>query len=94
MAREYLESPFTPQISSELGGKSRTCQFIISNYDSRVILILEKLRLIGYFPIIAILLLVGCAKPDPAIFRYALQKTNMTPAELLHVRDSLELDVK
>jgi len=52
MAREYLESPFTPQISSELGGKSRSCQFIIPNWDSRVIPILKDLRLIGYFPII------------------------------------------
>jgi putative hydrolase of the HAD superfamily len=67
---------------------------IISNWDSRLIPLLENLKLIEYFQVLAVSVFVGCAKPDPAIFSYALQKANITPAEVLHVGDSLELDIK
>jgi FMN hydrolase / 5-amino-6-(5-phospho-D-ribitylamino)uracil phosphatase len=37
---------------------------------------------------------VGVEKPDPAIFRIACEKAGCTPAELMHVGDSLTSDVR
>jgi putative hydrolase of the HAD superfamily len=34
-----------------------------------------------------------CFKPDPAIFRYALERAGVEPHEAVHVGDSLEADV-
>ncbi|HKK14736.1 MAG TPA: HAD family hydrolase [Gammaproteobacteria bacterium] len=36
----------------------------------------------------------GAAKPDPALFRHALARTGVEPAQALHVGDDPELDVE
>ena len=37
---------------------------------------------------------VGCAKPDPRIFEAACRLLNLEPAQVLHVGDDFELDVR
>lgn len=37
---------------------------------------------------------IGCAKPDPRIFAAACRRLGLEPAQVLHVGDDLELDVR
>jgi putative hydrolase of the HAD superfamily len=67
---------------------------IISNWDSRLPPLLDNLELSPYFLVKAVSSIVGSAKPDPYIFRYALKITNVAPEEAIHIGDSVELDFK
>jgi putative hydrolase of the HAD superfamily len=61
---------------------------IVSNFDSRVVRILEGLALAPWFRSVTLSSAVGVTKPDPAIFDRALAHHGLAPAEALHVGDS------
>ncbi|BAW96633.1 putative haloacid dehalogenase-like hydrolase [[Synechococcus] sp. NIES-970] len=61
---------------------------LISNFDSRLLSVLEALDLAQYFQSVTISSLTGAAKPDPKIFQAALAKHGYQPAEALHIGDS------
>jgi putative hydrolase of the HAD superfamily len=61
---------------------------IVSNFDSRVVRILEGLGLSPWFRSVTLSSAVGVTKPDPAIFVGALAQHGIAPAEALHVGDS------
>ena len=62
---------------------------IVSNFDSRVVRILEGLGLAPWFASVTLSSQVGATKPGPAIFAPgARAATGSTPAEALHVGDS------
>lgn len=61
---------------------------VISNFDSRLVGILDGLGLAAFFEQVFVSSRVGYAKPDPKIFHAALQHYGLTPAETLHVGDS------
>lgn len=65
---------------------------IISNFDSRLDILLEHLRLREYFKSITISSRVGQAKPSPEIFQLALKKHNCHPSMAWHIGDSLKED--
>ena len=65
---------------------------IISNFDSRLDSILQKLDLLGYFDTIQISSRVGYAKPDQRIFLAAADALNVDPRHCLHIGDSLRVD--
>ncbi|MBW2031439.1 MAG: HAD-IA family hydrolase [Deltaproteobacteria bacterium] len=67
---------------------------VISNWDSRLLPLLNNLKLAHFFSVIAVSALVGSVKPDRGIFRYALGKVGVEPEESLHVGDNLDLDFK
>ena len=67
---------------------------VISNFDSRLIAVCEHLGIQDYFACIVFSSRENSAKPDPGIFKHALRKTGLTPAESLHIGDSLENDVE
>jgi len=51
----------------------------------------------GYAPFLSVIVdshCVGLFKPDPAIFRYAVEKIGRTPGDILMVGDSFERDVR
>jgi FMN phosphatase YigB (HAD superfamily) len=54
---------------------------------------LQRQNLAQYFDTILISDETGSAKPDPAIFHLALEKTRLKPEEAVHVGDSID-DVK
>ena len=54
---------------------------------------LETLGIAAGFGAVAISAEVGCAKPDPAIFRHALAGLGVAPHEAWHIGDSLANDV-
>lgn len=66
---------------------------VVSNFDSRLLKILEGLGLNPWIDSIVISSRAGFAKPSPEIFRNALALHDLEPLEAIHVGDSLEKDV-
>ena len=60
---------------------------VISNFDGRLRMILEHLGVSQLFSHVFLSSELGADKPDPEIYRRALQLSNATPGETLHVGD-------
>lgn len=67
---------------------------VVSNWDSRLIPLCEKLGLGRFFNFVLASGLVGSSKPDIGIFQEALKRSGVEPREALHVGDSLKDDVE
>ena len=67
---------------------------IISNWDDRLRPLLAALKLDKYFEVILISCESAFTKPSPVMFNLAAEKLGMAPERVLHVGDSLELDVQ
>lgn len=66
---------------------------VVSNSDGRAEEGLEAAGLRGFFECVIDSQLVGFEKPDPRIFRAALDRLGLVPAEALYVGDIYEVDV-
>jgi putative hydrolase of the HAD superfamily len=66
---------------------------VVSNSDGRVAEALEAAGLREYFDVVVDSALAGVEKPDPAIFRAALDALEVPPAEALYVGDLYDVDV-
>ncbi len=66
---------------------------VISNFDYRVYGILDGLGLAAYFDSLTISSETGWAKPAPEIFKAALGRHAIAPAQALHVGDSEQMDL-
>ena len=68
---------------------------IISNWDTPLHAMVEELGLTPYFDVVVAShdQRVRSAKPDAAIFEYALNAVGVSPEEAVHVGDSFEADV-
>jgi HAD superfamily hydrolase (TIGR01549 family) len=68
---------------------------VISNYDHAPYIqtLLHRWDLDRYFKVVIVSEAVGIKKPDPGIFRLALEKTGLGPEEVIHVGDSVADDV-
>jgi putative hydrolase of the HAD superfamily len=84
-----------PEVPAVLGrlrqGGARLA--VVSNWDVSLHDVLERTRLRGRVDAVVISAEVGIAKPDPAIFRVALERLGATAAAAMHVGDSVEHDV-
>jgi putative hydrolase of the HAD superfamily len=67
---------------------------IVSNFDGRLRVILERLGISKYFGHVFVSSEIGADKPDPEIFRRALKFLNLQPSGALHVGDDPERDWK
>ncbi|MFM7365796.1 MAG: HAD-IA family hydrolase [Cuspidothrix sp.] len=65
---------------------------ILSNFDSRLYLVLQGLGLKQYFTSVTISTHSNYAKPDPEIFKTALRKHKCLPEEAWHIGDSFTED--
>jgi putative hydrolase of the HAD superfamily len=65
---------------------------IVSNFDGRLRVILEHLAVSKYFRRIFLSSELGADKPDPFIFRRAVELSGRAPSEVLHVGDDPERD--
>jgi len=65
---------------------------VLSNFDSRLYLVLKALNLDEFFSSITISTEAGVAKPDPKIFTRALQNYECEPSQAWHIGDSLRED--
>jgi putative hydrolase of the HAD superfamily len=69
--------------------RARGCSLgVVSNFDSRVVRILEGLALAPWFTSVTLSSEVGVTKPGRAIFARALARHEAEPAEAIHVGDS------
>ena len=76
----------------ELAQRKRLC--LISDFDHppHVYRLLREHGIDRFFEVITVSGDVGCRKPDPAIFRHALDHTGLDPSEVCYVGDS-EVDI-
>jgi len=65
---------------------------IVSNWDSGLPALLERLGLAAWFDAVVVSHLEGMEKPRPELFLRAVSRLNGTPGEALHVGDVPELD--
>src|SRR5437764_10010271 len=65
---------------------------IVSNFDGRLRVILERLGISKYFGHIFVSSEIGADKPDPEIFRRAVKFLGLQPGDVLHVGDDPERD--
>ncbi len=72
------------QLGIELG--------VLSNFDSRLYLVLQALDLAQFFTSVTISTEVGAAKPNSQIFAAALNKYNCSAKDAWHLGDSLKED--
>jgi HAD superfamily hydrolase (TIGR01509 family) len=66
---------------------------VVSNSDGRVEEALEAAGLRRYLDVVVDSTLAGVEKPDPAIFRAALDALGVAPSEALYVGDLYDVDV-
>jgi putative hydrolase of the HAD superfamily len=67
---------------------------VVSNFDSRLIAILQGLGVAASFDGIFVSSSVGYAKPDRRIFDFVLKARQLTAENVLHIGDSLTNDVE
>ncbi|MER3413186.1 MAG: hypothetical protein C4341_02910 [Armatimonadota bacterium] len=67
---------------------------VISNWDHTLHLTLKRLGVSERFAFAIASLEFGAEKPDPRIFRHALERAGVEPNEALHVGDSVEDDYR
>lgn len=66
---------------------------ILSNWDERLRGLLSGLGLDRHFQTFTISCEVGCSKPAARIFQRAAEQLGVAPGSILHVGDSMEMDV-
>jgi putative hydrolase of the HAD superfamily len=84
--------PETRECLDHLHGRCRLG--VISNFDSRLFDVLAGLGIDSYFEHVILSWRSGSAKPDPAIFRRALDEMQVEAAHAVHVGDSPEEDAR
>jgi HAD superfamily hydrolase (TIGR01549 family) len=66
---------------------------VISNFYGNVATLCEEAGLADFLEVILDSVAVGVSKPDPEIFRIALRKLSVAPAQAVFVGDSYERDI-
>ena len=67
---------------------------VVSNFYGNLESALKGLSILEYFDVLVDSTLAKITKPDPAIFRLAIEKLNIHPNEAIIVGDSYERDIK
>jgi putative hydrolase of the HAD superfamily len=65
---------------------------VVSNWDCSLPEELERLGIAGRFEAIGVSALVGASKPDPALFRFVLERLGVGPGAALHCGDRPDKD--
>jgi putative hydrolase of the HAD superfamily len=65
---------------------------VISNFDGRLRFILQHLGISNFFTHIFVSSEIGADKPDPEIFRRALEIVDLKSSEVLHIGDDPQRD--
>ena len=65
----------------------------VSNNDGRLESMIESQDWTRYFDLLVDSRMIRMAKPDPGIFRYALDRLGLEPEEMVHVGDYYSVDV-
>lgn len=65
---------------------------VISNFESWLRLLLDRLEVRGLFDVLAISGELGWEKPDPRIFKWAMEEAGVDAAASVHIGDSPHFD--
>jgi putative hydrolase of the HAD superfamily len=84
--------PEVPEVLEQL--RPRFELAVISNFDGRLRLILQHLGISKYFAHVFISSELGADKPDPEIYRRALNLMHLNADDVLHAGDDVERDWK
>jgi putative hydrolase of the HAD superfamily len=68
--------------------------FVLSNFDRRLVTILDGLGVTAFFDQIILSSEVGASKPHPRMFAYALRAANVPPDQCLHIGDDRKCDLE
>lgn len=85
--------PEVPGVLAALAGRGIALG-VVANWDDRLPGLLAAVGLRSLFQTVVISSEAGTEKPDPAIFRLALERLGARPEEALHVGDQVRLDVE
>lgn len=66
---------------------------VVSNWDTKLPLVLERLGLAPYLDAVAVSSIEGVEKPDPAIFHRILERLDADPETTIHVGDLPDIDL-
>jgi putative hydrolase of the HAD superfamily len=66
---------------------------VVSNWDVSLAEVLERVGLAPLLDCVVTSAEAGAAKPDPAVFRLALERLGLRPEEAVHLGDSPDLDL-
>lgn len=80
-------------VLERLAGEGYTLA-LISNWEAWGAELVEFLGISRYFPTQALSGCVGVEKPDPEIFRMALEQADMAPERVLFIGDIVQLDIE
>ena len=99
VAYEHFAEPGVWELYPEVPGvlkqmRKRFQLAVISNFDGRLRFILQHLGISKYFAHVFISSELGADKPDPKIYRRALNLMHLNADQILHVGDDLERDWK
>jgi putative hydrolase of the HAD superfamily len=81
-----------PEVPGVLEKLPRFQLAVVSNFDGRLRVILERLGISKFFAHVFVSSEVGADKPHPEIYRRALKLMKLHPNEVLHVGDDPERD--
>jgi putative hydrolase of the HAD superfamily len=82
-----------PEVLSALEAKGMRMA-VVSNWDDRLPVLLERLEISRFFETIVFSAAVGSEKPFSAIFERALEELSLPPQEVVHIGDRLREDVE
>lgn len=85
-----------PEVAEALGAlRSRGLRLaIVSNWDHRLPILLDRLGLAGYFEVVVYSQRAGAEKPEAVIFERALVELRLPAGAVLHVGDRVREDVE
>ena len=89
----WPRTPGTPEVLEALRDRGLRLA-AVSNWDALLPEILEAMGLAGYFEAVLASAREGVAKPDPAIYRRALDRLGLPPERVLFVGDRPETDLE
>jgi putative hydrolase of the HAD superfamily len=95
-AKRHIWSEVAPEASSVLSRLRENgirLAAISNTEDGRLSELLERINLAHYFELAIDSTIVGCAKPDPGIFRIATAHLGLSPRECVYIGDSYTFDV-
>ncbi len=66
---------------------------VISNWDSRLLPLLERLKLLSFFETATVSIDIGFTKPSPVLFEHTLKRLGLPASAVVHVGDSPREDI-
>jgi putative hydrolase of the HAD superfamily len=92
-AVRFRPYPEVPRVLARLRARGARLA-VVSNWDVSLHDVLERTQLRPLVDAVVISAELGAAKPDPAIFRAALERLSAAADDAVHVGDSIEADVE